>query len=74
MAVNPSPNQIRAARALLGWRQKRLADETGLAEVTIRHIERRWNNASRKSLIAILGAFDRAGIEFIEGGVRTKGL
>ena len=48
--------------------------ETGLAEVTIRHIERRGNNASRKSLVAICRAFDAAGIEFIEGGVRTKKL
>lgn len=31
--------QIRAARALLGWSQQRLADEAGLSPITVKRLE-----------------------------------
>ena len=31
--------QIRAARALLGWSQQRLADEAGLSAITVKRLE-----------------------------------
>jgi hypothetical protein len=71
--------QIRAARALLRWEQKDLAKASGLALITINAMERRPGRLMMRtsSLYALVEAFDKAGIEFLEGddggaGVRWK--
>ena len=62
--------QIRAARALKGWGQVELAERTGLTQVTVASIESGKSKGSPASMQAITTAFQNAGVEFIEGGVR----
>jgi transcriptional regulator with XRE-family HTH domain len=72
-------DQIRAARALLRWSGKDLAERTGLGFSTLMRLEvlEGVPSAQAKTLEAIQRAFEEAGIEFIgtseEGaGVRWK--
>ena len=72
-------DQIRAARALLRWSGKDLAERTGLGFSTLMRLEvlEGVPSAQAKTLEAIQKAFEEAGIEFIgapeEGaGVRWK--
>ena len=72
-------DQIRAARALLRWSGKDLAEKTGLGFSTLMRLEVLDGvpAAQAKTLDAIQKAFEKAGIEFIgnpeEGaGVRWK--
>lgn len=67
-----SSDQIRAARALLNWSQGDLADRTGLATPSIGNMEIGKHNPSLKSQQKIITAFDEAGVEFIDDGVRKK--
>jgi transcriptional regulator with XRE-family HTH domain len=67
MSYSISAAQLRAARALLGFDQKTLADRTGLSVPTIQRMEAsddliRGNIVSLTKLIA---AFDTAGLEFL---------
>ena len=64
--------QIRAARALKGWGQLELAERSGLTQVTIANIESGKSRGSQVSMAAITAAFQNAGIEFIEAGVRLN--
>jgi transcriptional regulator with XRE-family HTH domain len=63
-------DQIRAARALLDWSQQDLAEHADLSQTGIARIENKTNKPNSKTLQKIESAFDRAGIEFIIGGVR----
>ena len=72
-------DQIRAARALLRWSGKDLAEKTGLGFSTLMRLEVLDGvpTAQAKTLETIQKAFEKAGIEFIgspeEGaGVRWK--
>ena len=72
-------DQIRAARALLRWSGKDLAEKTGLGFSTLMRLEVLDGvpSAQAKTLENIQKAFEKAGIEFIgspdEGaGVRWK--
>jgi transcriptional regulator with XRE-family HTH domain len=72
-------DQIRAARALLRWSGKDLAEKTGLGFSTLMRLEvlEGVPSAQAKTLETIQKAFEEAGIEFIgtpeEGaGVRWK--
>jgi transcriptional regulator with XRE-family HTH domain len=58
--------QVRAARGLLRWEQKDLAEACGLAVETIKSIERKHGPlmVRTSSLYALQDAFDRAGVEF----------
>ncbi|MCR4282741.1 MAG: helix-turn-helix transcriptional regulator [Bauldia sp.] len=77
--------QIRAARALLGLDQKRLAELAGLSVPTIQRMEGSDGviRGNVDSLTKLVGALDAAGIELIgEGaasptggrGVRLRGM
>jgi len=68
----PTIEQIRAARALLGWNQHDLADRAGLSQTGIARIENGTNQPNSKTLAKINGAFDKADIEFIDNGVRKR--
>jgi transcriptional regulator with XRE-family HTH domain len=69
----PTLEQIRAARALLGWSQHDLANKAGLSQTGIARIENGTNQPNTKTLDKIMGAFDQAGIEFIlSRGVQLK--
>jgi transcriptional regulator with XRE-family HTH domain len=66
------PAQSRAARGLLGWTQSELKKQSGVAKKTIVDFERGTTKPYGRTLTAIVAAFDAAGIEFIDGGVRMR--
>ena len=69
----PTIEQIRAARALLGWNQHDLADKAGLSQTGIARIENGTNQPNSKTLEKINAAFDSADIEFIgNSGLRKR--
>lgn len=57
--------QIRAARALLNWKQSDLARESGLSLPSINNIERQIGSPRIDTLRAIQMTCEKAGIEFI---------
>ena len=76
--------QLRAARALLGFDQRKLAELSGLSVPTIQRMEASEGviRGSIDSLMKLVGALDAAGIELIDErsvsqkggrGVRLKG-
>lgn len=66
--------QIRAARALLGWKQTDLAEKSGISEITVKNIERGQTDSRASTLGAIQAAFDKAGVVFLDpGDVRDGG-
>jgi transcriptional regulator with XRE-family HTH domain len=71
------PAQIRAARALLGWRQEDLSRASGVGTATIHRIEK-GDSPIRgyvSTLVRIQEAFEDAGILFIDDdGVAGIGL
>ena len=71
----PTIEQIRAARALLGWNQHELADKAGLSQTGIARIENGTNQPNSKTLEKIGTAFDHADIEFIgDTGLRKRSI
>ena len=60
-------DQIRAARALLRWSGKDLAEKTGLGFSTLMRLEvlEGGPSAQAKTLETIQKAFESAGVEFI---------
>lgn len=63
-------SQVRAARALLGWSQERLADRSGVSRRTITHIENNQVVAVDDSQFLLRKAFEEAGVIFLrEGGL-----
>jgi transcriptional regulator with XRE-family HTH domain len=65
--------QIRAARALIGWSQGELADQAGLSQTGIARIENGTNRPNSNTLIKIRAAFDRVDVEFLgSNGVRKR--
>ncbi|NKN32675.1 helix-turn-helix domain-containing protein [Marichromatium bheemlicum] len=68
--------QLRAARALLGLDQRRLAEAAGLSLPTIQRMEASDGQVrgNVESLVKVVEALDRAGIELIgEGAVSAGG-
>lgn len=72
------PNQIRAARALLGWSQAELAERANVSIPTIQRAEGAAAiQAAGPSVKAVVDALEHAGVEFISEngagvGVRLK--
>lgn len=62
--------QIRAARALLGWSQRELADKSLLSETAILKLETARADSRSSTLIKVRNTFEAVGIEFIN---RTDG-
>lgn len=68
--------QMRAARALIGIDQKTLAEMAGLSVPTIQRMESSTGNVRGvvDSLMKVVEALDRAGVELIgEGTVSSAG-
>jgi predicted transcriptional regulator len=68
--------QMKAARALLGMDQRSLAVAAGVSLPTIRRMEASTDNvrANVDSLVKVIEALDRAGVELIgEGAASTQG-
>jgi transcriptional regulator with XRE-family HTH domain len=67
--------QCRAARAALQWKQADLAEEAGVSVMAIRNFEAGRTYPMRATLVVLQLAFERAGIEFIDGdepGVKMR--
>ena len=62
------PAQIRAARALLGWRQEDLSKASGVGTATIQRIEKADSGTTGyvSTLSRIQAAFETAGVLFID--------
>jgi transcriptional regulator with XRE-family HTH domain len=72
-----TPEQCRAARALLNWSQQDLASKSGVGIVTVHQLEAGTNQPRRATIDVVRRAFEAAGIEFIDEngggpGVRLK--
>lgn len=69
-----SKEQIKAARAMLDWSQKVLAEKCGdVSEPTIKLIESGKVNSTESTLTAIKRTFEGAGLEFTpQNGVRMR--
>ena len=65
--------QIRAARALIGWKQTDLAKSSGVSEISIKNIERGVTDPRYKTLEAIQKAFEKGGVVFLEPGDMRDG-
>ncbi|MGH1404298.1 MAG: helix-turn-helix domain-containing protein [Alphaproteobacteria bacterium] len=65
--------QIRAARALIGWSQGELAEQASLSQTGIARIENGTNQPNSQTLEKIKNAFDQADVEFIGNtGVKKR--
>ena len=64
--------QIRAARALLGWDQARLAKAADVSVITVKRLEAAEDelHARYETVMKIRRAVEKEGIEFIGGGGR----
>ena len=67
--------QLRAARALLGIDQRKLAEQAGLSLPTIQRMEASEDviRGNVDSLMKLIAALDAAGIELIGAGVVSQG-
>ena len=63
-----SAAQCRAARSLLEWSQKQLAENARVARPTIADFERNTRFPMRNNLMSIIGTFEAAGLDFISEG------
>jgi transcriptional regulator with XRE-family HTH domain len=71
-----SPDQLRAARALLGLSQPAVAEAAGVSVITLKRAEGSAKPAaSAEAVTAIRSALESAGVEFTNGdapGVRLR--
>jgi transcriptional regulator with XRE-family HTH domain len=59
--------QLRAARALLGWSQTELASRAGLSLPTVKRVEGGFGpNVSEESRLRLQQALEAAGLEFLD--------
>ncbi len=67
--------QLRAARALAGFDQRRLAELSGLSVPTIQRMEASEGviRGNVDSLMKLIGALDAAGVELIGDGAASSG-
>jgi predicted transcriptional regulator len=74
--VMPTGEQIRAARAMLGWSVATLASKAGVSWRTIQRAEAAGNQVPRMHIATvekIQGALEAEGIEFLRAGQRSNG-
>lgn len=67
---------VRAARALLRWEQRNLADASSISLPTIKRLESKPGalEAHTSTVAALTRAFEKAGIEFIDENGGGPGL
>lgn len=66
--------QVKAARALLDWKQSDLAEACSLSLTAINNLERGIGSPRMETINAIRQTLENAGIEFTDGeGVRKRG-
>lgn len=70
--------QLRAARALLGWSQVKLAQAAGVSEPTVKRIEGQRpelpSTGSERSWEAIRAALEAAGVIFVDENGEGPGV
>lgn len=62
------PQQMRAARALLGWSQAELAERAGVAELTVINFEGAKSTPTAATLEKLMLAVDTGGVELLSNG------
>ena len=72
-----SPAQCRAARALIGWSQDKLATESKVAKATIANFEANRRAPYDRTMADLRATLETAGVEFIPengggAGVRLR--
>ena len=79
MILSLSSEQLRAARALIRWEQKDLAEASSVSLPTVKRLETRPGtiSANATTIGALRSALERAGVEFIAengggAGVRLR--
>ncbi len=66
--------QMRAARALLGWRMEDLAAKADVSLASIKNIERGVTDPRASTLRAIQSAFEAGGVMFLDAShLRSAG-
>lgn len=65
--------QIRAARAMLGWKQTDLAKAADISEMSVKKIETGAVDPRVSTIVAIQSAFERAGVVFLDAGQSRDG-
>jgi transcriptional regulator with XRE-family HTH domain len=67
--------QLRAARALLGWSQTELASRAGLSLPTVKRVEGGFGpNVSDEARLKLQQALEAAGLEFLEENGAGQGV
>lgn len=61
-----TPEQCRAARALLDWPQQRLAEESGIGNATIRNFEAGRSKLQFATENLLAQTFSKAGVQFLK--------
>ena len=76
MSIKISSEQIRAARALLRWEQKHLALASKVSLPSIKRLERQRGilAAQERTVDALIGALEQAGIVFVEENGEGPGV
>ena len=69
-----SPSQAKAARELLGWSKRQLADRAGISSSTVWIFEASVRPLGKWCILVIQRALEDAGVEFIDDeSVRMRG-
>src|ERR1017187_1569178 len=63
-----APTQVRAARALLGWNQRELAEKAKVAASTVADFERGKHTPVPNNLDALRAALEAGGVSLLPGG------
>ena len=67
-----TPNQVKAARAWLGWTQPQLAEAARVGLSTVLDYEKGRRTPVPNNLSAIQRALEDAGIEFTKDAIRKR--
>jgi transcriptional regulator with XRE-family HTH domain len=67
--------QLKAARALVGWEQRALAEASGISVPTVQRMETSNGNVRGvvDTLMKVMTALEKAGVEFIHEGTASHG-
>jgi transcriptional regulator with XRE-family HTH domain len=66
-----TPDQLRAARALVKWSREDLAEKSGIAAVTIKGFELLGADSKISTLNKLRRALELAGVEFIDDQAKS---
>lgn len=66
-----TPNQLRAARALVGWTRAELAKRSGVAAPTITGFELQGADSKVSTLHKLKRALETAGVVFLDDGAKS---